>query len=604
MAQNVNLINVDFSSGSFPADWDYNDGNLLWNISNASTPTNGTGISGVNDYRVWVESSGTVAGQEAWLITEEIDLMNDSISLTLNFDLGMYGSTMGTMHIDIYDVDQDSYTNSVWSLTGDQGDSWQSQSVDLSSYTDKIRVRFRAVIGDATYSDFELDNIVLVKEQHDNIDDILLDRTIRCTIPEEKQYPDEIYWPLLNGDTHVCLWKDGKNACFSFTIDDNWEADQPWWTTQYNTYGYNFTWFAVSNWIGSTNGTWSGFNALYDDGHAIESHSHTHPAISDETTARTEFSASITSLEANIPENNVKTFAWPMGDASQATIAEEYFLAARGTEGGFNTPWPSMYNTKNVEAVNLSDNTTGSTYVPNLLDSGALTYRGWAVYLFHGMNTDGKAAFITLLDYLQTNDSEFWVATYPEAAQYIHARNNATISGTNLNNKITVSNSIDLSGLNANVQGLVEEPLTFKTKIPSTWTSPTITQNGQPLTYSIVTNANGRFAIYDAFPDGNDIEIVNLTEYEGSTTVNVTTTGQFESTNLFTGSASITNTASGEFEQAQIFEGAVQISVTATGGFYSEGIEPVIPVDEEDISIIDRFREIDIRIIDQVVRGG
>jgi len=523
--ENVLLIDENFNSGGLPTGWDANDGDILWNFSNVDTPTFNTGITGISNGRAYVESSGTVAGQEAWLITNEIDLMNDAIALTLTFDAGLYGSTMGTLYVDIYDVDQDSYTNNVFSIGGDQGDGWVSASVDLSAFTDKIRIRFRASIGDVTYSDFELDNIQLIKTQHDDLDDIIIDRTTRCTIPENKQYPDDIYWPLINGDTHICLWRGDKKAAFSFTIDDNWEENQSWWDGLVATYGRAFTWMVVTGWIGDIeymgqSGDWPGYKSLFDNGHAIESHSVSHtPINSTNFTAQEiidEFQDSRDALNTNVAGNDVKTFAYPMGDNSESSVAAEHYIATRGTDGGFNTPWPSMYNVKNVESINFDTPGMPSTYVDSLTDDSSIFYRGWAVYLFHKMETADRTAMTGLLDYLQTNDADYWVSTFPKVSEYIHARNSASISGSTANNVITVNTNTDLSGLHANVRGMVEEPLTYKTKIPLSWCNVAVQHNGQSIDTTTVTNENGVFLLYDIIPDGNNVTITNSAEQQES----------------------------------------------------------------------------------------
>lgn len=128
-----------------------------WTRKTGSTGSTNTGPTSAHagSYYVYTEaSSPNFPSKRAILESDDLSLFGiESISFWYHF----YGSTMGTIDLEYYDG---SSWTSVWSLTGDQGNSWQYQLIDLSSYNiDKLR--FNAVTGSNYYSDFSLDNINL-----------------------------------------------------------------------------------------------------------------------------------------------------------------------------------------------------------------------------------------------------------------------------------------------------------------------------------------------------------------------------------------------------------------------------------------------------------
>ena len=53
-------------------------------------------------------------------------------------------------------------------------------------------------------------------------------------------------WPANVGDADVCLWNDDKLSAFTITIDDNQEGDINFWKSMQSKYGFNFTWFVIT----------------------------------------------------------------------------------------------------------------------------------------------------------------------------------------------------------------------------------------------------------------------------------------------------------------------------------------------------------------------
>ena len=132
-----------------------------WNISgNGTTPSSYTGPNGANSGSkfAYTESDSGGPGDIAELYSPTIDL-NGLTSPELSFYYYMYGSSIGTLHVDIYDG---VWNNDIVSIVGEQqtsgNDAWIEKKVALSAYTGTIQIRFRGERGDFNDGDISIDD--------------------------------------------------------------------------------------------------------------------------------------------------------------------------------------------------------------------------------------------------------------------------------------------------------------------------------------------------------------------------------------------------------------------------------------------------------------
>ena len=135
-----------------------------WRTNRGPTPSSTTGPS--EDFNpgtstgkyLYLEASGTplCTFSEAQLVTPCIDLSENAV---MTFAYHLYGVNTGQLHVDIL-------INGVWtndimpSVSGNQGDSWLQETIDLSPYTGNIvNIRFRGVTGNDYRSDMAIDDI-------------------------------------------------------------------------------------------------------------------------------------------------------------------------------------------------------------------------------------------------------------------------------------------------------------------------------------------------------------------------------------------------------------------------------------------------------------
>jgi len=104
-------------------------------------------------------STGQI-GNNATAILESpcIDLGGQG-SASFSFGYHMYGTNMGTLVLEV-STNGGSSWSSIWSESGNQGNSWLSTSVSLNAYAGStINLRFRGTTGNSWRSDMAIDNL-------------------------------------------------------------------------------------------------------------------------------------------------------------------------------------------------------------------------------------------------------------------------------------------------------------------------------------------------------------------------------------------------------------------------------------------------------------
>ena len=137
-----------------------------WLINNGPTSSLTTGpsddITGGGNYMYTETSVPAAAGDSAILISPSIDV-SSLTSAEISFQLHMYGASMGTLRVDASSDGGTTFTT-LWTKTGDQGDVWTEEIIQLTGFTTTAIVRFVSTVGvDAGgtvsyWSDMAIDN--------------------------------------------------------------------------------------------------------------------------------------------------------------------------------------------------------------------------------------------------------------------------------------------------------------------------------------------------------------------------------------------------------------------------------------------------------------
>jgi len=120
-----------------------------WLINNGGTTSSTTGpsddITGGGNYMYIETSVPRTVGDSAILISPDFDISSLS-SGEISFRSHMYGAAIGTLNVAI-SGDGGTTFNTVWSKSGDQGDQWVEEVIQLTGLTTTAMVRFTATVG-------------------------------------------------------------------------------------------------------------------------------------------------------------------------------------------------------------------------------------------------------------------------------------------------------------------------------------------------------------------------------------------------------------------------------------------------------------------------
>ncbi len=137
-----------------------------WRVNNGSTASQNTGPSNdqntgnITGKYLYLEASGNpvCSGKTAILQSPCIDLSN-VFSPELKVWYHMFGQDMGELHFDVF-LGDSWFNDFVPPIIGNQGNSWQQWTIDLSLIAgNTVSVRFRGITGSDFASDLAIDNI-------------------------------------------------------------------------------------------------------------------------------------------------------------------------------------------------------------------------------------------------------------------------------------------------------------------------------------------------------------------------------------------------------------------------------------------------------------
>lgn len=152
----INPKNESFEAGF--GQWNQDTGDdINWIKNSGGTPSSGTGPTTGNDgaHYLFLEATGN-SSKTGRLKSPLFSIPNN---YQLEFAYHMYGANMGSLKVEFS-------TNGInwfplWSKSGDQGNIWNTATIDLSSYGgDDIYLRFNGLIGGGYQSDISIDNLV------------------------------------------------------------------------------------------------------------------------------------------------------------------------------------------------------------------------------------------------------------------------------------------------------------------------------------------------------------------------------------------------------------------------------------------------------------
>ncbi|OJJ21682.1 hypothetical protein BKI52_14340 [marine bacterium AO1-C] len=132
---------------------------LNWTRDNNGTPSNNTGPSSAADgsYYMYIEASNpNYPSKTADLVSPCVDISSLS-QPQLSFSYHMYGASMGTLKVQL--STNGSQWTDLWTQSGNQGNTWNTASIDLPTTSSVITLRFRGTTGNNYTSDITIDQL-------------------------------------------------------------------------------------------------------------------------------------------------------------------------------------------------------------------------------------------------------------------------------------------------------------------------------------------------------------------------------------------------------------------------------------------------------------
>ncbi len=133
--------------------------NFNWSLNSGSTPSSNTGPSSANagSYYIYMESSSPNNSNDRAILYGPCFNLSSANQASVTFKYHMYGaSNMGSLSLEA-SLNGTSWT-SIWNKSGNQGNSWQTATVDLSGYLGQtVQLRLNGITGTTWQGDMAVD---------------------------------------------------------------------------------------------------------------------------------------------------------------------------------------------------------------------------------------------------------------------------------------------------------------------------------------------------------------------------------------------------------------------------------------------------------------
>lgn len=226
-----------------------------WVLNSGATVSLNTGpsddITGGGSYIYIEASSPRVPGDSAILYSPLIDKSSLTNS-KLTFYSHMYGESIGTLEIDVSDDGGSTYST-IYSKSGDQGDQWNFETVNLSGLSDTIIFKISATVGDngsgqQWFGDIAIDNFEVSEALAIDVAGVSLYTSSTLALTNA---PFTISGELNNQGINTVNSMD-----INYTINGGSSVTMPLTNLNFTT-GSNYSFNHTSTWNPSSSGTYT-----------------------------------------------------------------------------------------------------------------------------------------------------------------------------------------------------------------------------------------------------------------------------------------------------------------------------------------------------------
>ncbi len=171
-----------------------------WTVDANGTPSNNTGPASAVEgtYYVYMESSSPNFPTKRAILNSPCFDLSNLTAANFTFQYHMYGAaSMGSLALEA-STDNGATWTSVWSKSGNQGNSWISEDIDLNAYLGAtVKLRFNGITGSTWQGDMAIDNVRLTEGGgQTTCTDVVLTLNF-------DNYPEETSWQITNSNNQV-----------------------------------------------------------------------------------------------------------------------------------------------------------------------------------------------------------------------------------------------------------------------------------------------------------------------------------------------------------------------------------------------------------------
>lgn len=320
----------------------------------------------------------------------------------------------------------------------------------------------------------------------------------------------------------ICDVKNNKKAMVTIVLDDGFLQSGSTYDGLFKKYGLKGTSAMPAK--AARNNTSEWLSIIKEGRIDIASHSSTHSMWpvgdpDDQKKIEEEIIGSKKELQTLFPGQEVICFVQPggtfMDDPGRFAISKD--LVMKHYEG-MRTSTRGINKQSNIDFYNLrvfgvtaeSEHAIGVEAATIKSYDNIVTTGGWLIQMWHGLKVDGgyvpqepdmaDRVFEHLSGLVAADDVE--VVFLSEGVKYMKELKNATFiekSKTETTRVLSLTDTLD--------NKIFYYPLTLKSEVPSDWKEVTVTQGSAKLDIKTKIVDGVNIVVYDAVPDGGDIEL-------------------------------------------------------------------------------------------------
>ncbi len=327
--------------------------------------------------------------------------------------------------------------------------------------------------------------------------------------PVVEEEPIDVTGELaVSNNYEIATWKNFTESAISHTWDDNTANQLTVALPLYDAYNFKTTFFTVTNW----GPKWQSLKDAFLNGHEVASHSLTHNRFDEISKDQIQKELEDSQIEINtrIDATACVTFAYSNCVTENFGLTQDYYIAARDCDGQIEAKTPTDFmKISSFLCGDASGNKTAENF--NTIAQSALKEKGWAVYLFHGIDGDGGFSPVDSnelnkhLQFLDANSDKYWIDTFGNVVKYIKERDAVTVNQLSQSDTLITAELLDELD-----NSIYNYPLTVKKEIPANWESIEVKQNDIAVDFSVEVTGTKRFAIFQAIPDAGTLTIRQL----------------------------------------------------------------------------------------------